>query len=155
MYAFAECLQKAAHEAKEGRDNPAQYVQLRILKGQTTACGRIEGLYVAPDGANLWRVALLWPFEGHKYVLERHLRACGGVDSCCTCQTHCGADTGRGGGPACGEAPRPVEALGYRPMDAFERLHFELLKQAARRDVMVTRHFIPENRKNCLKNEQS
>lgn len=151
MYTYNEHLQRCAEYARQGISDKETYVQLRILKGQTTACARILGLWVTPEGSHLWRLALQWPFSGLNYAPFERVRLCSGVGSGCTCQTQHGADTGRGGAPACGAAPRLVEA----PREAFERLHFELLKkQAAGRDVMVTRHFSPENRKNCLKNVQ-
>ena len=101
MYTYNEHLQRCAEYARQGISDKETYVQLRILKGQTTACARILGLWVTPEGSHLWRLALQWPFSGLKYAAFERVRLCSGVGGC-TCQTQHGADTGRGGAPLAG-----------------------------------------------------
>lgn len=79
MYTYIEHLQRCAEYAQQGISDKETYVQLRILKGQTTACARILGLWVTPEGSHLWRLALQWPFSGLKYAAFERVRLCSGV----------------------------------------------------------------------------
>jgi len=82
MYTFADHL-RCCQQAAQRRETLVQWVQVKVAG--ISACGRIQGLWAAPSGVDLWRVALEPPFSGLSYHPPGRVVQCSGVDGHCVC----------------------------------------------------------------------
>lgn len=153
MYSMSDYMNE---RFQHGSELGHVFVQVRIYKGQTTACARLSQAWVSVDGIEMWKLELIEPFAGTThYAPCTRVRPCSGVGSGCTCQAAQNAIkallaplAGRGGAPACGEAPRPAGRAKLFN-DPMQRLQKDLMERRGKSsDVLVTRHFIPVERKN-------
>jgi hypothetical protein len=65
------------------------FVQVKIA--QSSNCARVREGWIANDGAFLWALDLLFPFQGRASFPEMRVRSCSGVDGRCLCAGETGA----------------------------------------------------------------